>query len=88
MRIDKTTEVKYNNKNLDNKYQWEGIILITIPLDKIRFVKNEMLVCGNKTDQLHTMDRQNNTSETSNLMNEWMIVLIRRFAFVLFYVPC
>jgi hypothetical protein len=31
-----------------------------------------MLVCGNKTDQLHTMDRQNNTSETSNLMNEWM----------------
>jgi hypothetical protein len=38
--------------------------------DKTRFVKNEMLVCGNKTDQLHTMDRQNNTSETSNLMNE------------------
>ena len=80
MRIDKTTEVKYNNKNLDNKYQWEGIILITIPLDKTRFVKNEMLVCGNKTDQLHTMDRQNNISEISNL--------IRRFAFVLYYVPC
>lgn len=55
MWIDKTTEVKYNNKNLDNKYQWEGIIqIITILLDKTRFVKNEMLVCGNRTDQLHS----------------------------------